>query len=255
MIDTHGLKAALFDMGGTLVQFVPAGYRWEDVEGWGVAAFYHLLQEEDCSLPPLEDFRREFLAELDDGWVEACAGRKHLFLPEILRGSAARFGCDLRGPRLGEAVRLYAGGVESQAVAMPGAIELLTMLKEKGLKVGLVSNTHWPGHFHQAFNKKVQLSPYLDHEVYSADVNLWKPMPGIFELSLKALSVAASEAIFVGDSLAFDIVGAQRLGMQTVLIKGGHLPGCEDIVPDAVIDRLGELQEMLAAGLDGSARR
>jgi FMN phosphatase YigB (HAD superfamily) len=42
-----------------------------------------------------------------------------------------------------------------------------------------------------------------------------KPHPAIFQRALDALSVAAEDTLFVGDSLASDLGGAKALGMHT----------------------------------------
>ncbi|HET7842406.1 MAG TPA: HAD-IA family hydrolase, partial [Terriglobia bacterium] len=52
----------------------------------------------------------------------------------------------------------------------------------------------------------------------SAVVGVEKPHPEIFQLALGRAGVAASEAVFVGDTNATDVGGAQLAGLTGVLI-------------------------------------
>ena len=63
------------------------------------------------------------------------------------------------------------------------------------------------------------LDQLLDVVVVSAAVNKRKPSPEIFENTLKALGVSASETVFVGDTLDADIEGAKAVGMKAVYIE------------------------------------
>ncbi len=51
-----------------------------------------------------------------------------------------------------------------------------------------------------------------------------KPDPRIFALALERASVAPAEAVYVGDSIGNDVVGANRAGMVSVLLWRGHEP-------------------------------
>ena len=53
----------------------------------------------------------------------------------------------------------------------------------------------------------------------SVDAGCEKPDARIFSLALKAAGVNANEAVMVGDRVAKDIVGGNRMGMKTILLK------------------------------------
>jgi putative hydrolase of the HAD superfamily len=57
----------------------------------------------------------------------------------------------------------------------------------------------------------------LPLRVYSCQVGIRKPRPGIFRLALQRAALTASRTIFVGDSPRTDIAGANRVGMISVL--------------------------------------
>jgi putative hydrolase of the HAD superfamily len=108
-------------------------------------------------------------------------------------------------------------------VPVPGAVETLTALRERGLKTGLITVCSedvpllWTEtDFHGLF----------DVEVFSATCGLRKPDPRIYRLALDQLGVEADEATFVGDGANDELAGAERVGMTAVGVEspGGELP-------------------------------
>jgi len=123
------------------------------------------------------------------------------------------------------------------------AIYVLQELHKK-YKLGLISNFGIP----ECGRKLLEvfgLKEYFDFIVISAEVNQRKPSPKIFKNALQRLGVDASRAVFVGDTLDLDVIGAQSVGMKTVLIK--RKSNGEDTVagPDIVIRSLTELLNVL----------
>jgi putative hydrolase of the HAD superfamily len=92
---------------------------------------------------------------------------------------------------------------------------LLEALRARGLRLGLVSNAFDPPDLLHRDLARFGIAERLDVAVFSSEVGRRKPDPEIFERALGALDVAASEALFVGDTLASDIAGAAALGMHT----------------------------------------
>jgi putative hydrolase of the HAD superfamily len=93
---------------------------------------------------------------------------------------------------------------------------LLEALRERGLKLGLVSNAFDPGWLLHRDLEQMGLAERLDFAVFSSEVGKRKPHPAIFEWALEALDVEATDAVFVGDRLYEDVRGAGELGMTTV---------------------------------------
>jgi len=93
---------------------------------------------------------------------------------------------------------------------------LLDALRNRGLKLGLVSNAFDPRWLLERTLGEMGLAERLDVTVFSSDVGRRKPDPVVFEAALVPLGVAAEDALFVGDRLYEDIRGAGELGMTTV---------------------------------------
>jgi len=76
---------------------------------------------------------------------------------------------------------------------------------------------------------------------------LGKPSPEFFTAPLEALGREPGTALVVGDDLEADIGGGQAVGAATVLVrtgKGAPPPG-GDVEPDAVIDSVADLPDLL----------
>jgi HAD superfamily hydrolase (TIGR01509 family) len=178
------------------------------------------------------------------GWEEAQAGRDNLYLPTLIGVAAAHFGVTLNDETRLQAARVYASGVEQDLVPFEGARELLRQLKARGLPLGLLSNTTWPGQFHRQELERFELVEFFDEMVFSCDVGLWKPNAPAFRYVTGRLGLDPSEAVFVGDIPHIDVLGAQQAGLRAVWISAnGRTPG--DVKPDAVIHRLAELPAAL----------
>jgi epoxide hydrolase-like predicted phosphatase len=88
---------------------------------------------------------------------------------------------------------------------------LASMLKDRGYKIGLLSNTDLPSvkFFHK------QGYDIFDVTVFSCEEGIAKPERRIYEIALERLGVGPSEAVFIDDRADF-IDGAQKLGMHTI---------------------------------------
>ncbi|MGQ9726251.1 MAG: HAD family hydrolase [Candidatus Bathycorpusculaceae bacterium] len=94
---------------------------------------------------------------------------------------------------------------------------VLQKLHEK-YKLGIISNFAIPECVWNLL-EKFDLKRFFDVVLISGAVNKRKPHPQIFETALKALSIDASEVVFVGDTPSMDVAGAKAVGIKAVLIK------------------------------------
>jgi len=118
---------------------------------------------------------------------------------------------------------------------------VLRALKERGLRLGAVSNTYQSREALTSRLSEHGLWSYLDALVISSEVGLTKPHPAIFQAALDRLGVTASETVFVGDIVWADILGAQALGMRAVLTHQYLQDDPGESKPDLVINRLAEV--------------
>jgi putative hydrolase of the HAD superfamily len=124
----------------------------------------------------------------------------------------------------------------------PDVAPLLRTLRERGIRVGVLSNTMWPRAAHERVFLRDNVLDLIDGAVYSSEIPWTKPHPDAFRAVMAAVGVSDPAAcVFVGDRPYDDIFGAQSLGMRTVLIPNSTVPPYADAVPDLVISRLADL--------------
>jgi putative hydrolase of the HAD superfamily len=90
------------------------------------------------------------------------------------------------------------------------------------------------------------MGPLLAVVIDSSVCGLSKPDPAIFALAVARLGVPAERALFVGDSLAQDIVPARTAGLRTALVIGPGAPP-ETSAADACLRDLAEIERLLAS--------
>jgi putative hydrolase of the HAD superfamily len=130
----------------------------------------------------------------------------------------------------------------------PDAVPLLENLRERGLKVGVLSNTMWPRSAHERVFRRDGVLDLIDGAVYSSEIPWTKPHPEAFRAAMAAVGEDDPGAcVFVGDRPYDDVHGAKRAGMRAVLIPHSAVPRFDEVTPDAVITRLADLPAHLDA--------
>lgn len=97
----------------------------------------------------------------------------------------------------------------------PEVLAVLQYLQGMGYPLGIISNwdTRLPG-----ILEGMGLAPYFRYIVISSQVGAEKPDPRIFETALQVAGVSPERALHIGDSATDDVTGAERVGMQGVLL-------------------------------------
>jgi putative hydrolase of the HAD superfamily len=133
---------------------------------------------------------------------------------------------------------------------LPHLDEVLAQLKQRGYKLGVITNTVTSREEHVRIAlRKIGCEKYFDVVVTSVDMGCNKPDEKIFSTALKRLGVKPKEAVMVGDRIATDIAGGNRIGMKTVLFKWNkrypeEIDSPEE-QPTSTIKSLRELPEIL----------
>lgn len=89
----------------------------------------------------------------------------------------------------------------------------------------------------------VGLTDRVDTVVYAGDMPRRKPHAAPFEATLSALDTAADHALYVGDSLAYDVAGAHNAGLAAAYLDDGTGP--DPYSPQYVLDSLADLPPRL----------
>ena len=94
------------------------------------------------------------------------------------------------------------------------ADKALEHLKEKNVKIGLISNTiKSSGFVLRILLKQLNLYDYFDDMVFSDEIGFIKPSQFIFDMAVWRLGVDRKNSIFIGDLKSIDQDGAVKAGL------------------------------------------
>jgi putative hydrolase of the HAD superfamily len=126
---------------------------------------------------------------------------------------------------------------------------LATLDALSGFRLGIITNG--VTHFQQPKVDVLGLAPYFEHLVTSGDFGAVKPDPSIFLHACSVFGVAPSDAVYVGDRLHTDAIGAASAGLTGIWIDRAQSATATALTDAAaagvaVIHTLGELLPLLA---------
>lgn len=129
-------------------------------------------------------------------------------------------------------------------VPYPETIPSLLTLKQRGYKLGVISN----GIPTKQWEKLIRLG--LQHFFDIVEIStetVKKPNPKIFRRAINRLKCKPEETLMVGDSLMEDIYGANRVGMTTVQVvnENSGAPKNKLEEPDYAVFGLGDILKIV----------
>lgn len=228
----------IFDWGGTLSV-------WAEVEisdMWRLAAD-HIAGETGADS---DDLVATLVEVEDELWEQNTKHDYRSFtLADIFRTASARLEVDVGEAVLEEAAMRHLDRWTSHVSHDPEAAQTLAALAKSGLRLGLLSNTHWPEAWHEHFLERDGLLDHLHARVYSSNERHMKPHPDIFRLVLDRLDANPATTLMVGDRQLDDIYGAQQVGMRAVWKHTRLAKSWPGVEPDFEIQRLPELFDLI----------
>jgi putative hydrolase of the HAD superfamily len=111
---------------------------------------------------------------------------------------------------------------------------VLRRLRERGIKIGVLSNTLWPRTWHEEVFRRDGVLDLIDGAVYSSEIDWTKPHPAAFLAAMAAVGVSdAHRCVFVGDRPWDDIHGGRAWGARGAGAQF-RVPTFADAEPDVV---------------------
>jgi HAD superfamily hydrolase (TIGR01549 family) len=241
-LPTH-FRAVLFDLGDTLLDFQPMDTRALFREG--ARATYDFLEARGATpLPAFERYTNIYFRGMKWAYFWAKLRRREFNSLELLGRFHRRMGLPTDDGLLRELSWLWYEPVTRHTRVEADLRTTLAAMREAGLRLGVISNTFVPGFVHDRHLEMEGLLDFLPVRVYSSEVGYRKPDRRIFEAALSKLGATAREALFVGDLIKTDIVGARRAGMRTAL-KQPYANLRPHRIADHVIRRISDLAAIL----------
>jgi putative hydrolase of the HAD superfamily len=149
-------------------------------------------------------------------------------------------------PSTAEILASYSRAWEPHTFTDPEAADMLTGLRARGIRIGVLSNTIWPRSWHEEIFRRDGVLDLIDGAVYSSEIDWTKPHPEAFRAAMAAVGASDPAAcVFVGDRPFDDVHGAKSAGLRAILIPHSDVPPYASAEPDAVIHRLSELTSVI----------
>ena len=226
-------KAVAFDWAHTLVDL------GEEDDRPPLEKVFAFLKTKQIPLPDFEDCL-EKSRELFKSMIELSrVTHREARYEEVLQYLLFYFNVPWQGQTtLQEILQVYYEEVYQERKVFPEVPAVLKQLS--GVAMGIVSNTTNPVFMKDFELEGSGLKEYFDFAIYSSGFPFRKPHPSIFQLAINRFEVQPGEILFVGDSLANDILGAHEVGMKTAWLNRKKEQA--ELCPDY---ELGSLQDLL----------
>lgn len=137
---------------------------------------------------------------------------------------------------------------------MPAAVETIANLRERGYRLGIVSNAQFytPLMIEALFGKSLEELGF-EKELCVFSYKELQAKPAIELFQTLENKVDFSKTIYVGNDMLNDVWTASQAGCRTVLFAGDKRSlrlrekdkRCKKLVPDAVVDHLHQITEMV----------
>lgn len=201
-------KAVIFDLYGTLID--------ELMHPESNRMVYERTRDEMADMMGVD--RAGFAKGLDDCLLQLMVGSipsTHAAISDICEKLGSK-----PGDKLIEAcVKHRLEYVRNSLSPRPGTVETISALREKGYRVGLISNTLeevpllWD---------ETPFAPLFEVVVLSSEVGMAKPDPRIYALAAERLGVESQDCLYIGDGSDRELSGAERAGMTAVLMRAAY---------------------------------
>jgi putative hydrolase of the HAD superfamily len=230
------IRAVVFDVDGTLVDHLGA-------QRAGLEKLYAMLKE--AQRVSVDEFVAIWQREADRYWELYQRGKITFIQQRLLRVKAVfdSLGEWATDERAMIVFRMYLTEYEGSWKLYDDVLPCLDSLGEYRLAV--ISN----GDSGQQRRKleRTGIASRFDSIVISGDLGVYKPDPEIFERSLQELGVSAGEAIYVGDYLEWDALGAREVGMWSIWLAREGYEDAPETLPVPTIESLLQVKGIVAA--------
>lgn len=196
-------KMILFDYGGTLM-YEPD---FDPVKGSEALFPYIVSNPHDISPTGLNDYIQTLFAEIREQRGELIEIHEHIFLRFVLEYFDLKLSVSYK-----EAEKILFDNI-SMAEKTPYSEEMLSFLRENGIRTGVISNLCWSGdtlseRLYSAFKNH-----RFDFIMTSSEYIFRKPDRHIFDLAVRKSGLNADEIWYCGNDIPMDIAGSHNAGL------------------------------------------
>lgn len=219
------LEAVIWDMDGVIADTALYHFKaWQDVFRKRRGSYTE------------EDFKRNF------------GRRNDAIIPNIMGGNLSSSEVEAIAT---EKEENYRQRVAQNIKSLPGAIELIRALRERGVKMAIASSS--PVENIQLILGGLGIDSYFQVIVWGRQVSEGKPSPQGYLLAAKKLEVAPENCVVIEDAID-GVAGAKRAGMKCLAVTNNHSKQSL-VAADLVVDTLETVTVDDLAGLFGKKIR
>lgn len=235
-------RGAIFDLGSTLIH--RTGLELERVKCAALASY----AASDCGCRDPETFAARLLEIRLAGWKRSEAELIEVPAASSFAEAFAAEGLDATDEILARAEAVFFEPELTMSRLYPSAAETLRTLAGMGLRLGMISNAT----SHQLvvdIARRHGIDRYFDPIITSMGFGRPKPHPGIFRHVLEDWGLKPGESVMIGDTLGADILGANTVGMRSILVDIEPNPDNPKFTaqarPTATVTRLDEVPALV----------
>lgn len=209
------IKAVLFDLGETLLNFGKVDK--SRIFQQGARLSYDFLKSQG---QPVGNFKYYYWRNLMylrvRHWLSNITRRDFDALA-LLKEVGTKKGIKLNEQQWQHLAWLWYKPLSKVGTAEPKTKETLTLLRELGLKLGVVSNTFVNAQSLDKHLEQLGILDFLPVRLYSYEFDFRKPDARIFRAAAEKIGEMFENILFVGDHINKDVKAAMKTGMHAVL--------------------------------------
>lgn len=135
----------------------------------------------------------------------------------------------------------YSTKRKDRIALFPGAVETLEKLRQKGVRLALVTNGDSEGQNYKI--EKFDLRKYFEDVFIEGELGFGKPDKRVYLTALDRLNLTPNNVWMTGDNLEWDIAAPQELGIYSIWndYRRRGLPESCEVIPDRIIHNISEL--------------
>lgn len=209
------IKAVLFDLGDTLVDFGKVPTTRVFLEG--AKASYAFLRDNGQTVGSFARYFLENLGHIRFRYLVSNLTGKDFDALELLKSIGRRKGTQLSQDQWEHLAWLWYEPLTWLGRIEPDLPETLAALKRLGLKLGIVSNTFVNRTSLETHLRALGILDFFAMRMYSYEFDCRKPDREIFRIAAGRIGAAIEEILFVGDRIDKDIRPALDSGMAAAL--------------------------------------
>ena len=111
--------------------------------------------------------------------------QKSAHLEDLIASVVTEFGIEMAEDSLEYATTHHLDAIRPHIEHDPDAREVLIAFRDRGLRIGLLSNTLWPEEFHEQLLEEAGLKDLIDARLYTSHMEYTKPHPEAFRAALR----------------------------------------------------------------------